>query len=416
VIEVMEREVVLEGFCTPEDLDPGLGPLPLEEEEILPDGALDEEEPDEQHYHEATGNEGASFERTYRRAAVVLWPRQRGLAVLAQASPVSTVPLLEQLAETAPDEARALAGHLVAGWVAPPDWEARRHKLVSRLLSVLAKLRMADDLERFVRSELHGPGYDGSQNEALLECCSALTPERAVELLAGVASHAPVGALGGCAALLLPLAQRAGPEVARPVAAAVLDRLPTDPALLGPHRWQHPRARPDFVEALMQGLRETGDAELATAAVELLLPWYDMDAALVPAALALIDTAKRAPPGWARLRSAVVDHLTQRVARPLAPPKDLARTTSWDCNCHDCVDFRAFLDSPTEARWSLKAGKERRQHIESQITHAQVDVDTATVKQGNPHMLVCTKNKRSYEARVAQRKRDLAALDALGTR
>jgi hypothetical protein len=96
VIEVMEREVVLEDFCTPEDVEPGLGPLPLEEAEILPDGALDEEEPDEQHYHEATGNEGASFERTYRRAAVVLWPKQRGLAVLAQASPVSTVPLLER--------------------------------------------------------------------------------------------------------------------------------------------------------------------------------------------------------------------------------------------------------------------------------------------------------------------------------
>ena len=41
--------------------------------------------PDEQHFHEATGNEGASFERTYRRAGLVLWPRARRLAVLNHA-------------------------------------------------------------------------------------------------------------------------------------------------------------------------------------------------------------------------------------------------------------------------------------------------------------------------------------------
>ena len=34
--------------------------------------------PDEQHFQEATGNEGASFERTYSRAGFVLWPLRGG--------------------------------------------------------------------------------------------------------------------------------------------------------------------------------------------------------------------------------------------------------------------------------------------------------------------------------------------------
>ena len=41
--------------------------------------------PDEEHFHETTGNEGASFERTYRRAPLVLWPSERVFAVLSQA-------------------------------------------------------------------------------------------------------------------------------------------------------------------------------------------------------------------------------------------------------------------------------------------------------------------------------------------
>ena len=48
------------------------GKLPLKEDELLPAGALDDAAPDEQRLTEATGNEGASFERSYRRAALVL--------------------------------------------------------------------------------------------------------------------------------------------------------------------------------------------------------------------------------------------------------------------------------------------------------------------------------------------------------
>ena len=66
----------------PDGAPSALGELPLEDEEICPPDALAEMDPDEEHFHEATGNEGASFERTYRRAALVLWPRQHMFAVL----------------------------------------------------------------------------------------------------------------------------------------------------------------------------------------------------------------------------------------------------------------------------------------------------------------------------------------------
>ena len=74
-----------------------LGALPFMEDELCPPDAFEDLEPDEQYFHEATGNEGASFERTYRRAALVLWPRARRLAVLNQAGLAVTLPYLGDL-------------------------------------------------------------------------------------------------------------------------------------------------------------------------------------------------------------------------------------------------------------------------------------------------------------------------------
>jgi hypothetical protein len=50
-------------------------PMLLQDDEVLPAGALDNEKPDEQRFVEATGNEAASFQRSYHRAALVIWLR-----------------------------------------------------------------------------------------------------------------------------------------------------------------------------------------------------------------------------------------------------------------------------------------------------------------------------------------------------
>ena len=53
-----------------------------------------------------------------------------------------------------------------------------------------------------------------------------------------------------------------------------------------------------------------------------------------------------------------------------------------------------------------------RRHVESYLRG--VDVDLVTSRRTNPHTLTCTKNARSYEARVTQRAADLDALRCLG--
>jgi hypothetical protein len=107
VVEVFDHWENLTEWRRPDREPATLGDIPIEDGEVSPPDALEDMEPDEEHFREATGNEGASFERTYRGAALVLWPRQRRLAVINQAGLRATLPYLESLAAKWIDEGGA---------------------------------------------------------------------------------------------------------------------------------------------------------------------------------------------------------------------------------------------------------------------------------------------------------------------
>ena len=101
------------------------GRIPLAGGELLPAGALDGEPPDEKRLTEASGNEGATYERSYHRAALVLWRRNRTVDVLLQAGVVAALPYLKRLAaggKRARPEAMAVAERMLEAW--PGDAEA----------------------------------------------------------------------------------------------------------------------------------------------------------------------------------------------------------------------------------------------------------------------------------------------------
>ena len=123
-IEVTDSWATLSEWRAPDGSRFALDELPVLTGEFAPPGYLDDLEPDEEHFHEATGNEGASFERSYRRAALVLWPRNRRLAVFCQAGLKVTLPALERMLQLyeqggrAEDrqEASALAAQMIDHW------------------------------------------------------------------------------------------------------------------------------------------------------------------------------------------------------------------------------------------------------------------------------------------------------------
>ena len=97
--EVFDRSQTLSQWRRPDGASSPLSELPIEEGELSPPEAFQDMLPDEEHFQEHSGNEGASFERSYSRAALVLWPSRRLFAVVNQAGLGATLPLLADMAK-----------------------------------------------------------------------------------------------------------------------------------------------------------------------------------------------------------------------------------------------------------------------------------------------------------------------------
>jgi hypothetical protein len=436
VIEVIDSSRTLSGWQAPDGSRPSLGEMSFADEELCPPGALDDEDPDEQHFFEATGNEGATFERSYRRAALVLWPQAGKLQVIAAAGQQVSLPYLAALTQRWVDlgegqrspvwnEAQQLARLVIArreDWPAP-DWLSPGP--LGRIAALLGTLRQSQDIGNIdaLLAEVSAAGcYDAGDNEALAEAAMLLPAERAAELVTRIiARNAPLQ-VSACAELLQRMAARflarsaagASSELLEPAAQVLVAVLPGDPTTAIPTEgWRRPLpVTPALVVDLLTALCHLGARSLGEQAVEHLLNWPDpfaLDTILVPAACLLAEQGWPAS-DWAptrRLRTHCLDHLARRIAEPLVVPDDFARDSRVACGCACCTDLSAFLADPLRSVWVFKAAQKQRSHVEHSIRRDQCDVSQETERRGSPHALVCTKNQASFERRVAQRQKDL---------
>src|SRR3990167_3138197 len=101
--EVYDSSCTIDNWHDVNDQKVNFGEMPLEDNELLPPDALDDEKPDEVHFSEATGNAGAEFERTYLRAALVLWPNKNFEQVCLSAGIDAGLAYLGKLASSLKD-------------------------------------------------------------------------------------------------------------------------------------------------------------------------------------------------------------------------------------------------------------------------------------------------------------------------
>jgi predicted 2-oxoglutarate/Fe(II)-dependent dioxygenase YbiX len=430
--EVFDRDATLSEWRRPDGMPSTLGSLPFDDGEVSPPDALDDMEPDEEEFQEATGNEGASFERTYQRAALVLWPRERFFSVLARGGMAVTVPYLEDIGQrwTASGEdpqsplwhqAHHLAGQIVSVWPTRAGYErGETPSHAARMLAVLNRLGDTDLIAKLLARIASGGAHRKDDNEAVVAALGLFHSEQRAALLECLIVGTAGKLSGACADLLNRAVGQslAARELVGP-ATALVDALPGDPARAPKvEPWQErTRLEPDLVADLLTALAPS-DKALAQRAVDHILAWpnaYDFDSMLIPALRKLMGAAAtQSSSAVERLRLACVEHLRARAAEPLQPPSDWRRPSAVGCKCERCAELSRFLADPGQKTWVFKAAQIHRQHVEATIRAARCDLDTITERRGSPHGLVCTKNQKSYERRAKQRTEDLANLKRLG--
>lgn len=222
----------------------GMSALPFRDDEICPPDALADLEDIEPDFEEATGNEGATFERIYQRAALVLWPRGQRSAVLVDGGLSISVPFLTDLVaqwrrtgavqgDDLWQQARALALRIRDGW--PEErWQrqqASKDGQGAALLAALHALGEHDAAAVFIAVHCATGAYSAKDNAAIAKTLVELPSDQATDLLTSVVANNTARRPTACAGLLAPCLERfADPRaVLHAPALALLAGLPTTP-------------------------------------------------------------------------------------------------------------------------------------------------------------------------------------------
>lgn len=417
----------LDGWIGPGGDRPPVEEIPLLPDELLPPGALDDADPDERRAHEASGNEGISLERIYRRAAIVIWPEAKTLAVIASAGIRSAVDWVASLrAEHAAsiDRVRELAGGIVGLW-----WHDHRDREEDAARSREAMLDLAMELgdatlvHRFLR-EVALIHYSGRENARLSAAVQAVDRDAAAAYMPDfVDAHfarlpdqtlALSRTLQECPAGLPDSAFRR----------SVQNAVGALPGMWGREvqaGWS-PLGRYEAIG--FSGIRDlfllawrsrASDAASSAASVVVSNPRHVSPDRTIPAVLDVLrqQTGLAETGAYANLWHHATEFLLARSSTRPEEPTDWTITHDIDCSCELCKELVAFCADPVARTHRFPVRSELRRYLHNIIDAHGLDMFHETERRGRPYTLVCTKNRASHEKRLAEYADDVAAMQSL---
>ncbi len=457
--EVYEEVQSLDHWLDLEGQEQRFGQVHLEDNEIL-----NREDRDNwsirQEVHEATGNEGASMDRWYRQAVIVIWPAERTFEILAGEGQASALPELERrLARSkkpaALADCRTFAEEIIGHWDREQRPEKDQSSYPQRMLELLVRLGDVKLAERFLR-DVFPKNYDGSEGRALLELCEhfgwkglATSLDKFIDqqdpndYRASLARIVAIYEVVCCDPPVPTKERRAACRSLADPLERLIDRFDNQPI----RDWR--RSDDDDADADADhdedaDAYEDEDDEddkrsgvvarvvrifAATAASDQLNRFishvvekrrrYGLHKVLIPDTKALYQSLNDLPaaqPAASRLLEHCLDALRTATAKTIEPPKDWKRKADLNCKCDDCAALSKFLRDPVAGVGRFPLRKDRRQHLHQQIDRHRCDCTHVTERRGSPQTLVCTKTQSSYERRLKRYEVDktlLAELEAI---
>jgi hypothetical protein len=405
-------------------------------------------------YEGYMGNYGNTLDRWYRRAAVVVWPREQAFANRAETSPAWA---LDELAARV--RAGDLAGARTAAATLAPFWntaaraqegaredgaqedrgeqEDQRAGLLSKALQTagaladaaiatmllrpfrLENLRAADATALVRLAEQHGDPWTD-------EVLPAWFDERRSWPYAGRRHGRSEWVAGALPGLCQALHAKGGPgaAVARRLLGLSWDWLGGEirqglAASAPSYRDKHLAKLGQPLTAVFAAAALTGAMTLRDTATGFVRRQGDEVIPLVISALRATDAlpdGMRPDGGFDELAADCARRLRERLARPPRPDDDWSIELPGGCTCELCGTLGAFLKNPARRTFEWPLRKDRRQHVHTRIDAAELPVSHQTRRQGSPYTLVLTKTRALFESEHQIRARDEADLAWLTAR
>lgn len=435
---VEDWDCALEEWVAVDDSKPDFGRIPLRDMEMLPDQALADAYPDEKLVEEASGNAGVGVEHVYRMAALVVWPQDKAIQTLATGSIASAIAHVESRLEATvakgipPTGTKALGEALVkawhveraSGWRIDPSKEA-----IGRMIAVLVKISDPDLATDFlVTSGIRT--YSGGENRELV-AAAGLIGAHAMDryltefLPVNVPRH-PNEVFNLLWVLQQTYCDTGSGDWCRVLARSTGLALAALPHALNPpiddnQPWYRPQPKSLDGQAVCDLFSLTQHLELesdADAAVRLISehPSLATPDRTVPQALVKMLERNRSLAGcraYEALWLQATAFLLQRSGAVPQVPRDWFIEAPLGCDCRGCVQLKAFCSDAAATETKIAVARPERQHLRDQIKRLLLDIDYETERRGRPYRLVCTKNRASYQRRLAEYGEDVQQMKVL---
>jgi len=363
------------------------------------------------------GNYGNTMDRWYRRAAVVVWPRQQAFAARAEASPSWALTELR---------ARLGAGDLAGARAAAESvalfWKAPGPELLEPALHTAAGLDDRDIALMLLRpfavewvTPVHAGGlaalaarYGESWHRNLLDAWFG--PRNMHKYTGDMDRKGWAGALPGLTAALRNVGAAA---TAGWLLAASWRWLDDDIRLW--LRYPSPATRRKQLAELGQPLAGLlAAAEGTPLAGEIVTVLREHGDEVLACMLPMLRAAGPGPS--APLEELARDcerRLTAITGRPARVDDDWSVPWSGGCGCELCGTLGEFLADRGERMLEWPLAEARRKHVKGQVSSAELPVKYEVWKFGSPHTLVLTKTDELFRREAKARKDATASLEWL---
>ncbi|MCB0559288.1 MAG: 2OG-Fe(II) oxygenase [Phaeodactylibacter sp.] len=413
---------------------PGLGDVPIREEDIFTELEMGEGDPIEQEEEGYTGNAGMTLQYWYHYGAIVLWPKSKHSSLLANRPVPVRLQWLEYYlqhwsdAELNPQEyARQLLASLIED--AAPEEKTYNTPDFSVVAAALARFR-DESLMKQMGKALLPAVFDNINVENWVAVIQAYDPAAFHLVFQKAADTDDVTVIRHLLDVL-----RALNEVGSPTLAPfVLHHVQKLPEYLRKAKLQEFEIKDMGYRYLFKEEREKRK-EAATAVVEDILALsshqeQDMEWAKhmleyiakplprtyvneVLAPILLSGAHKGRALAKALYEVCCQDFEARTAVKPTPLPDWTRKPPKTERYEHLWKILRPFLNSPTQQVFDYRQNQSYRSEMESAINSVEIDLKMQTIKKGSPHTLRLTKTQAAYERALKEWEEDVAILEQL---
>ena len=400
-------------------------------ESFVPEDFFHTIDPDEEEFEEATGNEGATLDKQYNWAALLLWPIGKRMSVIGVSNMIKFLKQdvdagkkdLDSTARDIMKEMRSVnPGHQSCLALLRALQEIGDTKLIAEMLDVIAGIKDSYNFNCIIKdttfcsllmSIAHRHGWDilKSPLQAMFGRCSSSNVEEYCTFLKRmIASKKPDDEKDLYKDLLSIIVKVLAEEPD-----ATPDRDSSFSSLwlfMGFQPLEVHRSK-EFVSQLFTLLTVVGCDDLFTSAMSALRDKPVRYPILETLGPAIVSTEVEKDGPLQVILTYCISQLEVSLRQVIAPPTNNAKSVKFTCSCKDCVELKNFLSHPTQAQHRFKIGKGRRRHLHQQLDSSGADATHATEHFGNPHTLVVTKTNKSYQKDIKKHEHERALLASL---